>query len=138
MNGRKSGFSMVAMLMVIMILGVLFAGMLPALAGDRGPQVVTASITGTTGTVTPIGAGGTGRFTPTHIVFGQATGVTNTLTYVSNGTTNTLGSKTTAASDFVLVVSNVPPMFAGDAIRVSATVATNAVSAVSVIGDLFD
>jgi hypothetical protein len=121
-----------------LIVGLLLAAAAGlAWAGDKGAQRVAGTVTDGTGTLTPVPAGGTGRFTPTYVIFAAAATTTQTVSYTVAGQTHTYGAKVLAAADRVLALTNVPPLLAGDTITIASTAATST-NAVYVVGNLFE
>lgn len=112
----------------------------PALAGDKGPQRATATVTTNSAAVQPP-IGDTGRFTPQWLTLSAPAGVTSTVKWVASGATGTIS--TTAASG-LLSLTNVPTMFFGDHFTVVPSADTNGVAlgtnsiTVKVIGFVFD
>lgn len=116
---------------------VVFAVMsIVAYAGDRGPQRVSATLALGAGTITPP-TGDTGRFVPTYIVFNAPADSTQTVSYVSGAVTNTLATKSITATDKVLALTNAPPMFSGDLLRIVQAPASGTNTA-NLIGDLWE
>ena len=77
-------------------------------------------------------AGGTGTYTVTNvynsassganfsaIIFGNSATGTATIAYISGTTTSAAGTKVITATDKTLMVTNMPPLFVGDKIRVT-------------------
>ena len=115
-----------------------------AVAGDKGPQKVIANLPLGAGTITPVGTGDTGRFTPQYLVFQAAAGETQTVKYVVASTatnypavTNSYGTKVIASGDFTLALTNLPPMFAGDQILITSS-ATAVTNRAYLVGSLWD
>lgn len=129
----KAKTYMTAMLAVLIVGLVLTA---VAIAADRGPQRVTATLVNGTGDVIPP-VGDTGRFYPSHLLFSCAAGETQTVHYVSSGVTHQVGTKVVSATDALMALTNVPPMFKGDKLTVTSN-ATTVTNRVTLIGDLFD
>lgn len=129
MFGRSLVF--VAILAVLSVLSVPLA-----LAGDKGPQQVLASLALGAGSITPP-TGDTGRFTPSHLIINAPADSTQTVYGVYGGSTNTLGSKIVSATDKVYVFTNAPPMFSGDLVRVVSSTASGTNTA-RLVGNLWD
>lgn len=122
--------NLVALVLVVSIFA--FA----AMALDRGPQRVTASLPGGAGAIVPP-TGDTGRFTAEYIVFDSAAGETQTVSYVTAGVTNVYGTKVVSATDHVLAITSMPPLFSGDRVLVASS-ATGVTNSATLVGTLFD
>lgn len=131
---KRFGIRELMVIAAIMLTGGMFA---TVMAADRGPQYYSASLPLGAGTVTPVATGGLGVFTPEYIVFAAHAGETQTISVVVGTITNAVGTKVIAAGDYIFAVSNVPPMFAGDKLKIASSVATGTNSC-KVIGNLND
>jgi len=129
---KRLGFSLREMMLVCAILMTMS---MMAMAADRGPQFISATLPLGAGTVTPVGQ--LGVFVPQYIVFTAPAGETQTVSLVVGSVTNTVGTKVIAAGDYVMVITNVPPMFVGDKFKIASNVTTGTNSC-KVIGNLFD
>ncbi len=111
-------------------LGLLMAGLCVAgVAAWAGSPARIAGSVATTGTAFAVPVSGGVGFRLQHVVFAAAAGTTQTVALVQGSVTNQIGTKIVSATDRMLVVTNAPWLFAGDAVRVTTT-ATNAYNAV--------
>ena len=109
-------------------------------AGDMGPQYYSGSLSNGAGILMPIATNGWGRFTPAYLVFKAAAAETQTVSYACAGgtVTNTYGTKVISATDHVLAITNVPPMFKGDHFVITSSTATGITNIVTAVGTLFE
>lgn len=129
---KRFGFRELMLVATILAIGGMFA---TVKASDKGPQFVPATLPLGAGTVTPVGQ--VGAFVPQYIVFTAPAGETQTVSLVVGSVTNTVGTKVIAAGDYVMVITNVPPMFVGDKFKIASSVVTGTNSC-KVIGNLYD
>ena len=116
----------------IVMVAAVVAGMCVAwLAARAGsPARITGNVA-TNGTAFAVPVSGGVGFRLQHAVFAAAAGTTQTVALVQGAITNQVGTKVVGATDRMLVLTNAPWLFAGDAVRVTTT-ATNAFGAVLV------
>lgn len=118
--------------MLVMVVVASVAGM--AAWGASPARIMGSVATAGTSFAVPV-SGGVG-FRLENAVFGAAAATTQTVALVQGTVTNQIGTKVVAATDRMLVVTNAPWLFEGDAVFV-ATTATNAYDAV-VVGETQD
>ncbi len=132
------------LLTITACVAAIVAMLLPAFAGEKGPQRKTTAVytNSTSGTVAIPTLGDTSRFTPQWMLIGNIPAdCTQAVYYICNtGTSSAVtGTVSAATTASLLSLTNVPTLFTGDVFRVTTQAALGATCLwVTVIGTVYD